>query len=471
MKVICDNCRAVYKIPDEKLVKPVNKATCRQCGHRMLIPRPRLDADPDERTLVTAVPPTPPPAPARQAISEDPPTNPIGENPERTAPKVRRKKSGEVALHTATPAPVRRAEKKKPAKPARSTGQVTQPPRVPPTSSAHDPAGDMSWVFLGALGALCGSLLLALIPLISPILPNVALLTPLLTSLGLIIALGGALTGLLVMLTGARGRKPAKTMLSVLLGGFLAIVVGILPLAIPLIANTVNGMSQQTAAVVTTPPDQLKPDAKAENTAGAQDSADATAEVENVEAATTSSEKEDKAPDTSKAEKTTASKSESRRSSSSSRSRSGTDSSASSTSPPAREVEKPKREEVEDELDLPDDILAPEPKEKERSSSSSSKVNAELPDKPPVAAIDMMLKSNINVKKCFHKYQVKHGKLPARVDVKFTISPEGKSSRAGVKQSEYAATDLDFCLSAAIKGITFPPSQKGFSGTFPFIMQ
>ena len=39
--VICDNCRAVYKIPDEKLVKPVT-TTCRQCGHRMLIPGPEL---------------------------------------------------------------------------------------------------------------------------------------------------------------------------------------------------------------------------------------------------------------------------------------------------------------------------------------------------------------------------------------------------------------------------------------------
>jgi outer membrane biosynthesis protein TonB len=66
MKVICDNCRAVYKIPDEKLIKPVNKATCTKCGHRMLIPRPRAGANPDEKTLVTSVPPTPAPAPGRQ---------------------------------------------------------------------------------------------------------------------------------------------------------------------------------------------------------------------------------------------------------------------------------------------------------------------------------------------------------------------------------------------------------------------
>ena len=46
MKVVCDNCDAIYKIPDEKLTKPVNKATCRSCGNRMLIPRPVTSDDP-----------------------------------------------------------------------------------------------------------------------------------------------------------------------------------------------------------------------------------------------------------------------------------------------------------------------------------------------------------------------------------------------------------------------------------------
>lgn len=92
MKVICDNCRAVYKIPDEKLAKPVNKATCRKCGHRMLIPRPRQGQNPDEKTLVTAVPPTPPPAPQRDSGRSRPPevdrhTQPISEEePEATMP-------------------------------------------------------------------------------------------------------------------------------------------------------------------------------------------------------------------------------------------------------------------------------------------------------------------------------------------------------------------------------------------------
>ncbi len=40
MRVVCDNCGATYKIPEHKLQKEVNKATCRKCGHRMLIRRP-----------------------------------------------------------------------------------------------------------------------------------------------------------------------------------------------------------------------------------------------------------------------------------------------------------------------------------------------------------------------------------------------------------------------------------------------
>ena len=36
MRVVCENCGATYKIPESKLVKEVNKATCRKCGFRMM---------------------------------------------------------------------------------------------------------------------------------------------------------------------------------------------------------------------------------------------------------------------------------------------------------------------------------------------------------------------------------------------------------------------------------------------------
>ncbi|MFZ5476250.1 MAG: AgmX/PglI C-terminal domain-containing protein [Myxococcota bacterium] len=64
MRVVCDNCGASYKIPDSKLTKEVNKATCRKCGHAIYIrkagddaPAPRPEPPPapnEERTLITS---------------------------------------------------------------------------------------------------------------------------------------------------------------------------------------------------------------------------------------------------------------------------------------------------------------------------------------------------------------------------------------------------------------------------------
>ena len=64
MRVVCENCGASYKIPESKLVKEVNKATCRKCGFRMMIRRPTTvsvtsqeTSDPTEAaTQVTANP-------------------------------------------------------------------------------------------------------------------------------------------------------------------------------------------------------------------------------------------------------------------------------------------------------------------------------------------------------------------------------------------------------------------------------
>ncbi len=81
MKVVCDNCRAVYKVPNEKLVKAVNKATCRNCRYRMLIPRPNPGADPNERVLVSAVPP----ADGSRPVHHEP-SVPIGRSPNTSVP-------------------------------------------------------------------------------------------------------------------------------------------------------------------------------------------------------------------------------------------------------------------------------------------------------------------------------------------------------------------------------------------------
>ncbi len=37
MRVVCDKCEAIYKIADHKLVKEINRATCKRCGHKIVI--------------------------------------------------------------------------------------------------------------------------------------------------------------------------------------------------------------------------------------------------------------------------------------------------------------------------------------------------------------------------------------------------------------------------------------------------
>jgi hypothetical protein len=58
MRVVCDQCAASYKVPNARLTRPINKATCKSCGSRLLIPKPQPGADDDERVVVPAVPAT-----------------------------------------------------------------------------------------------------------------------------------------------------------------------------------------------------------------------------------------------------------------------------------------------------------------------------------------------------------------------------------------------------------------------------
>jgi len=472
MKVICDNCRAVYKIPDEKLVKPVNKATCRQCGHRMLIPRPRVDADPDERTLVTAVPPTPAPPPPRSEFNDDPPTNPLGRNPEQTVPH-----GADVEIHTATPAPVKSQRKIQNQSRQTESTQPTRPARIPAGAAAgtHDPAGDMSIAFMGVVVAFIGAVFLSVVPL----LPLPDYIGPFTSAIGLMIASGGSLLATLVMLTGARGRKPAKPLLSFFIAGALAFLLGLIPMLAGSLSNTSALSSGTQTARIEIPPEQTV----ASSDEVAKDEATPSEKVEDAPPA-----KKPAKPSTAKTDtkKDTASSSSSQRSRNSSSSRSDSssrrDAAVAPYEPPEPEPTRRSEPQDIDELELPDDILLDEPDEPARptssgratppattrpSGSSASSVDSSLPERPSVSAIDVMVKSNANVKRCFIKEQASKGTIPPRIDLKFTIRPDGSATRVGIKQVEYAATDLDFCLGSAIKSIRFPPSQKGQTLTFP----
>ena len=276
MKVVCDNCRAVYRVPDAKLTKAVNKATCRTCGHRMLIPRPKPGADPEERTLVTAVPPTPVGAPPRGQGGH---TRPMPEEePESTLPG---RQPDEVGVHTpmgadrnpsdfdgpstvvsdmppghpastysanprpqasnpphhvdaqsttvvqAPPPEVRQQPVHRPSNVPRRTPMPAAPRRTPGPAPRrnpamysgqgqnHDPSGDLNWAMFGSGGALLGAFLLAFLSVYNH---------PLLMWFGLAFAFGGGVLTFMVLLTGGRGRRPARTMLSVVLGFIVAVI-------------------------------------------------------------------------------------------------------------------------------------------------------------------------------------------------------------------------------------------------------
>ncbi len=45
MKVTCESCGAIYRIPEEKLTKEVSRATCKKCGAKIIIRRPSATED------------------------------------------------------------------------------------------------------------------------------------------------------------------------------------------------------------------------------------------------------------------------------------------------------------------------------------------------------------------------------------------------------------------------------------------
>lgn len=590
MKVICDNCGAMYKIPDSKLVKPVNKATCRQCGHRMLIPRPRRGADPDERTLVTAVPPTPPPAPSRS--DSGPPTTPIHEPEEKTAPTGGRRTEetrwvrNEVPEppppsarpqvrvrggNTATsqrPQPTPQAKSSNPfddddvatqvgpdptltytpreddppspasrpsARPPRATrddladsleedsddlvspddddASDEEAPAPPPKArkrgkrkakAAHDPRGDMGLALFGVLVALIGIAILGVTSVIDVAIADVALYAATLGSaaLGLMLAVGGGVGAFLVLLTGGRGSRPAWRVASVIIAVLLALLVGGLPAAArvgyDVLLTGVNAFNDGFEELLAeaerqradgdadplTPPDDGSADAMLDGDEPPSDG-DGAGAMADDESDTAEQEATDEdgggavdkptddggtVEDTPRGTTSRSTTPRTPRSSSSTtrspRTRPTGDTTGGTTSggrsaPP------------DEELDLPDDPLdftGDDASSRSSSGSSgSSSANSSLPVSPPLTAIDVMVKSNTGVKRCFFEYQKAEGSLPKRVDVRFTIKPDGDATNIETTQRKLTGSELESCLIRSIRGITFPPSQKGTTLTFPFV--
>ena len=92
-------------------------------------------------------------------------------------------------------------------------------------------------------------------------------------------------------------------------------------------------------------------------------------------------------------------------------------------------------------------------------------------DTIPMEALDLMLRNNLEVKKCFFTHMQAEGSLPERVDLRFTLEQNGSVSAANITQNEFGGTDLERCLRTAVMGIQFPPVKQSSKITYPFIFQ
>ena len=520
MKVVCDNCGAVYKVPDDKLVKPVNKATCRQCGHRMLIPRPRADADPNERTLVTAVPPTPMGAPPREYHGERG-TSPIDDEPEKTLPgraapagfNRRSLARDEVPVFPGTPLPAGPRNHTSTADALRAAGGDTvksppgmgmpgiepvgrsipprapQPPMPAPMGSmgsmggpslggmgsmtshpgrtpapapihapqhpsypqapsapsypahamppVHDPSGDMTIAMAGVFGALAGIFILAGLS----VWPWRSVLW-----LGLTVSIGGAITALLILITSARGRRPAWLGVSIVVGGALAITLATTLVSTHYVGERIIDLDpsqlQQVITFMPTPPSPVEPALPTPMPDPVVDGGEPVIDP-------------DPEPDPAPVKPIRPT--------------------PTPTPTPVRPTPAPIRP-----TPTPTPVPTPTPTPMPTPTPvAPAPVPAPVPAPAPGLAegvsyevIDVMLRNNMGVKKCFYEVFQATGQLPPRVDVKFTLMPTGSVTGVSVKQAAYQGSSLEGCLGSAIRAVAFPPSSgNGQNITYPFVLQ
>lgn len=510
MKVVCDNCRAVYKIPNDKLVKPINKATCRNCGYRMLIPRPPATGDSEFSTLVTAVPPTPIGAPPREESGLSVPeeelpggdsTEIIQQGSDKTSPGGLRKE--EVPLYESTPVHIERIkEPLAPSQPddsflgSEDDTRVTELSNFPlrtgdtvkassplsrPPARRHDPSTDLTIAALGVLAAMLGTFPMAALAFF----PN-----PVLLWIGQSIAFGGATTALLIILTSSRGRRPASRVLSLFAGGSLALFIASVTTAGQYLSeHEINWMPQTSnsnAGIIAEPIADEAPDAPPEDALAEEEGEEEGEEEPLEEDEEANKEAEDDQPEAVKSpaspptvSRKTPSSSGSTRSARSNPVAPSTDDELDAIigNPSPKTGDDDWGDEEDGELDLEDEMLldddplaapapapAPRPAPAPKSDGQMTTV--------PMEVVDVMLRNNMDVKKCFYYYAQSHGgQLPPRLDLKFTLQTTGRASNLSIKQAEHAKSEVEQCLRTAVGSISFPPAGKAQKLTYPFVLQ
>ncbi len=268
MRVVCDNCGATYRIPDHKLVREVNKATCRKCGHGIIIRKagasggaPSMSSahpiSPDDATQIASAAEIE--ARARSGSgrggtspsgfgaavgsegfehsssgwteedngaetvvsSQDAEDSPASGDVrgEKTAPWEGLSPSDDANIPTADPepglpsfgpgslpaAPGPAPQSESPGVPLRPSAAVPRSRSPRQMSRAHDPSADLAVVLGGAFVALLAVIFLVTSP------------DPGIHAMALFAAFAGLLTAIFLIATSKRGREEGKPVVSILL--------------------------------------------------------------------------------------------------------------------------------------------------------------------------------------------------------------------------------------------------------------
>lgn len=464
MRVVCENCGATYKIPESKLAKEVNKATCRKCGFRMMIRRPAAAA------AASASAPVPSGEAATQVTS-----NPLNKKPdERELLEANTRIQKDAVTEWSDEAPTQvQVDPLASPPPGPAKAPVKTRAAAQPTGDAGRAPSDMLLALFGTFAAAAGPMLLA---------TNTADAASQ-RMIGLFVALWGALTCLFLLVTGNLWRQKGNIPISIALATVLSVGgTAFVELA----------MHDDAKLPVAEKPDVAEPSETPASDDGAQDALADNEAAEAPEAAEAAEASEEVVADAVEDTPPPA---------------------ARPSAPPPPEPARQARPEpaVDDEESLDDADFDEIPvsatqsdaeerrrremeeaaararaerearqAEKARRARETQKARPAAPPAStgtpkmkslPLTVVDTMIRSNMSVKRCFFAEKQEAGSLPSRVNVRFTVMPTGRVSSARVTTDQYKGSTLDSCLGRSFKAIKFPAFEGDpLSMTYPFIL-
>ena len=433
MRVVCENCGATYNIPESKLTKEVNKATCRKCNFRMIIRRPT--------TTVVAASPSPDAMPGTDTASTQVTANPLqnqGDEQEILEAKTRIQKPEPDEWSDDVPTQVQ----------ANPLGAPSGNKARPASTDAGKAPGDMVLALVATFGAATGPMLLA---------TNTADVASQ-RMLGLFLGLWGALTCLFLLITGNLWRQKGNVPISVALATVLSMGGTAFVEVAMYDTNTAPDTVAKTAPTPpppeTTEPVADQPEAAETGVPPVAEAAEIPPPERPVEEAPPPPEEEPPAIDPEEE----------------------LDEPDMDSIPAAdsrAEAEERRRKEMEEAAaKARSEREAREAKRKNKEREASTEPSGPPKMKNlPLTVVDTMIRSNMSVKRCFFNEKEANGSLPARVNVRFTVMPTGRVSSARVTTAEYKGSTLDSCLGRSFKAITFPAFEgEPLSMTYPFIL-